>query len=256
MAKRFFFANTVRQQKFKQELKYLLTEMSRSILRDISKAYIEPIALDGISNDILERIIEKGFDRYYILFEELTRNEMEEIIASSISLSRNKLNTLLRNAGITVRQTYDAQTIALLRSSINESIEKVVTIPANYLEEVSEIIQEATLRGRDFEYATKKLTEAKIKSKNNAELFVRDQVNKANEAVSRSVCQAAGITKGRWIHVPGAYSSRETHIEFNRQIFDLDVGLYDETIGKYTLPAKEPYCNCTYEPFIGDIINS
>lgn len=77
-----------------------------------------------------------------------------------------------------------------------------------------------------------------------------DQTNKVTQGIKRANDHALGITQGIWVHVPGQYSSRETHKVMNGKIFDLDVGLYDSAAKRFTLPSIEPYCRCTYRAVI------
>ena len=48
--------------------------------------------------------------------------------------------------------------------------------------------------------------------------------------VSYTHLKEYGATKGRWIHVPGRYSSRITHVHMDGEVFDLNVGLYDSCL--------------------------
>lgn len=77
-------------------------------------------------------------------------------------------------------------------------------------------------------------------------LLARDQSNKVTQTYAVVNAQALGANKGRWIHVPGKYSSRETHIHMDKKQFDLNVGLYDSDVGRYVKPGELPYCNCQF----------
>lgn len=73
-----------------------------------------------------------------------------------------------------------------------------------------------------------------------------DQSLKINQAVQQENSKAIGITEGIWKHVPGQYTSRQTHKAFNGQRFDLSKGLYDSDVDKYVLPGELYYCRCSY----------
>ena len=72
-------------------------------------------------------------------------------------------------------------------------------------------------------------------------------MQKATQKFMAQSAMELGATKGRWIHVPGMKSSRETHQAFDGQTFDLTVGLFDEDVGINVLPGDLPYCMCQFE---------
>ena len=54
-----------------------------------------------------------------------------------------------------------------------------------------------------------------------------DQTSKISQKILQKNCEGIGIKRGVWIHVPGQYSSRPTHIGMNGKTFNLAEGLYD-----------------------------
>lgn len=251
---RFFFANATRSSEFKSRLRGLVDEMNREYLKQVSQVYIEPYSFDGISSifeqQIFNRILADFERKFYIASQE----ESLEIARTTLSGSRKNLRNYLRKLGITVRPTIDEVTLRQIGRNLQATLNDVVSIPKEYLNETRDILVEATARGRDFEYAVKEITKAKIDTKHSADLFVRDHINRLNENISTEVCKDAGITKFTWLHIPGTYSSRETHIGFNGQLFDIDEGLYDENAGMNVVPGQLRYCNCTKVPYIADIV--
>lgn len=53
-----------------------------------------------------------------------------------------------------------------------------------------------------------------------------------------------GFEKATWIHVPGEFTSRQTHIKFNGREFDLTEGLFDTDVERNVFPAELWYCRC------------
>ena len=84
------------------------------------------------------------------------------------------------------------------------------------------------------------------RTKERTNLLARDQSNKVTQTYAVVNAQAVGATKGKWIHVPGKYSSRITHIHMDGKVFDLNAGLYDNDVGKYVKPGELPYCQCQF----------
>ena len=65
-------------------------------------------------------------------------------------------------------------------------------------------------------------------------------------ALKREVREELGITEGIWVHVPGRYTSRKTHMAMNGKRFKLSEGLYDSDVGKKVVPGECPFCRCVY----------
>lgn len=77
-----------------------------------------------------------------------------------------------------------------------------------------------------------------------------DQVNKIQQGVIRANDAEMGITQGIWVHVPGQWTSRESHIQMSGKKFELDQGIYDPDVRKYVHCAELPYCRCIYRAVI------
>ena len=88
-----------------------------------------------------------------------------------------------------------------------------------------------------------------------AQLVAMDQTNKLNITVQRANDLSLGFTRAVWIHVPGEFTSRETHREFNGQEFDLQEGMYDIDVGHNVQCAELPYCRCVYRTIIPEVFD-
>ena len=71
-----------------------------------------------------------------------------------------------------------------------------------------------------------------------------------NQAIQRLNMIDLGFEQATWIHVPGEFTSRETHIKFNSDVFDLNVGLYDEDVHRNVFPGELWYCRCVMRGII------
>lgn len=83
----------------------------------------------------------------------------------------------------------------------------------------------------------------------------RDQSCKLNQFIQRENALSLGVKEAIWIHVPGMFTSRETHIAMNRKKFDLVLGMMDnsaEAGGRFVHPGELPYCRCICQPIIPD----
>lgn len=87
-----------------------------------------------------------------------------------------------------------------------------------------------------------------------AERVALDQSCKLNNFIQLENCKALGITEGIWIHVPGRFTSRVSHIAMNGKRFDLLTGMYDPEVGTHVHPGELPYCRCVYRPVLPEHI--
>ena len=71
-----------------------------------------------------------------------------------------------------------------------------------------------------------------------------------NQAIQRQNMIDLGFTEATWLHVPGEFTSRKTHIKFNNQTFELNTGLFDEDVRRNVFPGELWYCRCVMRGFI------
>lgn len=77
-----------------------------------------------------------------------------------------------------------------------------------------------------------------------------DAVNKVQASVKRANDEAMGFTEGVWIHVPGQFESRRSHIKMNGKRFNLQQGMFDPEVNRFIHCAELPYCRCVYRTVI------
>lgn len=77
-----------------------------------------------------------------------------------------------------------------------------------------------------------------------------DAVNKVQASVKRANDEAMGFTEGVWIHVPGQFESRRSHIKMNGRRFNLQQGMFDPEVNRFIHCAELPYCRCVYRTVI------
>lgn len=73
-----------------------------------------------------------------------------------------------------------------------------------------------------------------------------DQSCKLNQFIQVENAKSLGVKEGIWVHVPGKYTSRESHMEMNGKRFNLEEGMYDPEVGFHVMPAELPYCRCVF----------
>lgn len=189
--------------------------------------------------------------KWYKIFEKKAKSFIKWL-AEKIGITvKNEMDKDLKQAGMTIEPHYTGKDKDIISGMIEANVKLIKSIPQKYLKEVQKIIKEAWLRGGDTKYIVDRIVKlinkkAYPNADRRAYLIAKDQLNKITQQWAIYEAKAYGATRGQWIHVPGEFSSRETHIKMNKKDFDLNVGLYDEAVKTYVLPADLPYCACQF----------
>lgn len=161
-------------------------------------------------------------------------------------------------AGMTVKfdesRSMNTTVEALIAENVNLIKHRMVR---PYLAEVEEIILRGVTQGSDLGHIASELHKRYEITERRAKMIARDQLDKANQAIQRTRDLSLGITEGIWVHMPGQYTSRKTHIAMHGKRFKLDGppnerGLYDSAVKHNVLPASEPMCRCVYRAVLPD----
>lgn len=142
-----------------------------------------------------------------------------------------------------------------VQALIAENTQLIKSIPTQYFGRISSLVNRSMIAGRDTNALAEGIRDIGFSTSKRARLIARDQSDKATQAIRRTEDARLGITEGLWVHMPGAKSSRETHIDMDGKRFKLDTGLYDSEVRDYVLPAELPYCRCVYRsilPVLGE----
>ena len=244
------------QAKYRRAIKRLIKAMHEDTKREVRALY------GGITHDAklkktvtIADVMAKLRRRWYRMFEKQAR-EMSRLMATSVmKRTRKDFAQQLKAIGLAIKPNYSNTEKMLINAIVQDGVEMIKTIPQSYLREVQEIVNDAVARGGD--RATIKeaiedkfdhpLVKTEEQAERRAELIAKDQVQKATQEFAMDNAKAYGATKAEWIHVPGEFTSRITHMEMDGKIFDLDVGMYDDDVGDFVMPGELPYCMCTFQ---------
>ena len=130
----------------------------------------------------------------------------------------------------------------------------ITKMQADDLARVRETITRGILEGQNIGEIERTLLASKGFTEARAKRVALDQSIKTNQGIQRANAQSLGLSRGIWVHVPGKYSSRETHIAMNGHDFDLSLGMYDDAVGATVLPGELPYCRCTFRLNVTDLL--
>lgn len=169
----------------------------------------------------------------------------------------------LRNAGLSERTLKEAFSIPTINGQfiaprvsrkIPAYIDYITGLITNIEEDIREQIDSTLERSLDKGYNIndfqKELRSYDGFDRERAKRVALDQSVKLNQFIQIENCKDAGIEEAIWYHVPGLYTSRETHIHMNGKKFNLTVGMYDPAVGRNVQCGELPFCRCIFKPII------
>jgi uncharacterized protein with gpF-like domain len=83
-----------------------------------------------------------------------------------------------------------------------------------------------------------------------AAMIARDQTAKATNNLSRQRLLDYGVKYGKWMHTSSGKTYRESHMEMDGEIYDLEQGCFDIDYGGYIQPGELVNCKCCCIPVL------
>lgn len=238
---------------YRRKLQDLLHEMQEDVKKELT-AYLKKNTAQDSDNDTWAQIMKWLRKKWYKRYDEKSREFAKWITDKTRKRTSAQVMRKLKQMGMTLKPHYSKQDKEMIREITSNNVALIKSIPQQYLYTVQQAVNNAFITGFDMQSVTETieeiLTPVDEKSNNRAALLARDQINKTTQQFAIFEAKSVGATKGRWIHVPGKYSSRITHIKMNGQTFNLDDGLYDADVHRNVKPGELVCCNCQSETLI------
>lgn len=149
-----------------------------------------------------------------------------------------------------VRQHISAQAVQELPALVDWCTELITKMATRDVDRLQQVILKGFGEGRTVSEVRAQLLQTEGFDLMRATNVAIDQTNKITQGILRANDEALGVTEGVWIHVPGKFTSRETHIGMNGKRFNLKDGMFDPAVGKNVHCGELPYCRCIYRPVI------
>lgn len=249
----------------------------RAIVNQFEKAYKKEalkIAAKYCKNEVQDAAISVVPSELEIALAKLAAKQSMGLGSNAKQVSRWYCRQLLRNisadqkralkkAGISTAWLKKKWTVQIVRGqyvapSVAKQIPKQVEANAALItklcERSAQKVQNAIAEGISKGYNLSRLTE-KINSLENmdearAARVALDQSCKLNQFIQVENSKALGVKEGIWVHVPGQYESRASHMKMNGKKFDLEKGMYDPDVEDYIQPGELPYCRCCFKAIL------
>lgn len=249
----------------------------RAIVNQFEKAYKKEalkIAAKYCKNEVQDAAISVVPSELEIALAKLAAKQSMGMGSNAKQVSRWYCRQLLRNisadqkralkkAGISTAWLKQKWTVQIVRGQyvapsvakkLPEQVEANAALITKLCERSAQKVQNAIAEGISKGYNLSRLTE-KINSLENmdearAARVALDQSCKLNQFIQVENSKALGVKEGIWVHVPGQYESRASHMKMNGKKFDLEKGMYDPDVKDYVQPGELPYCRCCFKAIL------
>lgn len=238
---------------YRRRLDALIKEMADSVLYWVKSAYRRDppkMAQDELAADTLRRVMRELSVRWQEKFDELAPSLAEYFSLHVQERSDAALRKMLHDAGFTVRFKMTPAQRDILKSTINQNVSLIKSIPSEYLTQVEGSVMRSVQAGRDLGALAKELQSHYGVTKRRAALIARDQNNKATSAMQRGRQTELGITEAVWLHSHGGKEPRPTHVAMNGKRYDIAKGMWDPAVQEYIWPGQLINCRCVAKPVI------
>lgn len=234
---------------YRRALQKICGDMEKDVKSAINSYLKAEMAADA-SLSTLTQIMKELRKKWYKVYRERGKALADWLSKKTDKRTANQIRRKLKQFGFTVKPTYTKAQEAVIKDITTENAQLITTIPQVYLRTVQRAVTRTFKRGQDVAKLTERihniLKALGEENRNRAALIARDQNQKVTQAFAIENAKAVGANKGKWIHVPGKYSSRITHIKMNGKTFNLDEGMYDSEVGRFVKPGELIYCNCQF----------
>lgn len=233
---------------YRKALKNLATEMTEDILREAAQLWSGKTANDSMNFpkwfivQMMKRIRAKWYNRFSLLEKDI----LPLLESRTDKRTQTQIVKALSQYGFTFKFEPTGKEKLYARSFAIENAIATKAIPMAIAAQAQAAIYRAWEKGGDLAGLSSELERIGNYGRDKAELTARDQLSRLTQQMAIANAKEAGVRKARWIHLPGQYSSRKTHIKFNGQTFNLDDGLFDSDVGRLVKPGELKYCACQF----------
>ena len=213
----------------------------------------------------IDRFVSRNLARWIYNYRDLAAKLSSRFVRRLARDTTNAQKRSFMNAGISPdffktkwrfpvleRQYISKTAFNRLPDLIENNVRLITKIGENDVEKISLAIAEGLFKGKSLKNIQDTLKTINGFDDKRAQRVALDQSCKINNEIQIANCEDIGIKEGIWIHVPGQYTSRKSHIAMHGKRFDLKKGLYDSELKHNVTPGSEPFCRCIFRPVLPD----
>jgi SPP1 gp7 family putative phage head morphogenesis protein len=249
------------QKEYHKRLKAFIKEMDKSLFwwlrasyRQVDKDVIQT-AQDGAMGDLVKEL--RRLEREWVKKSNTFATETAKWFSgkiqgyTAITIQNEMKKRDLVKLGFDLKfQYHSAKERAMFKSIVTQNVNLIKSIASEHLTRVTGVVLRGIESGHDLGRMTEEMEQSFGVTERRAAIIARDQTNKATQNLSRQRLMDYGVTKGKWQHSSAGNTYRESHVEMDGEIYDLDEGCYDPDYGDYIQPAELVNCHCFCVPVI------
>lgn len=235
-----------------RQMHQLIREMSESVEYWVRATYRQQehkIAQDSVAS-VFQKMMDRLTRQWRKRFEEAADTLAERFVKGAERHADNGLMATLKSAGFTVKFRPSANVKQQTALAIQENVTLIKSIPEQYMQEVSGLVNRSAMAGRDLATLTDELSQRYQITRKRAAFIARDQNNKATSTINRTRQMDLGITEAEWAHSHGGKHPRESHVEAGRKRLRYKLSEGAMIDGKRIFPGEEINCRCVARPII------
>ena len=224
-------------------------------LKDLKRKTLKLLRRGDDFGAFLQDIIAKNLKRWLDALRQVSTGVAERFVKKAMSSSTHAQKAALIAAGVKPSLLKEAWTVPVvgkqylspeaasaMPAMVRENVELITHIGENDVTRITEVLTQGLQEGMDYDALRRELNATNGFDGARAERVALDQINKINQQVQIMNAKSLGCTHARWKHVPGQYTSRKTHMAMDGKEFNLNEGLYDESVKYNVIPGQLPYC--------------
>jgi uncharacterized protein with gpF-like domain len=260
---------------YRRELDALVREMGREAVAAVLAEYDRlewRIAPDAMAEDAKWKspaiVLKEETDKLLAAWEKRFGNDGSAAAKKALKDIWRRIKLLrkrtLKEAGITVKIEPSRLTDERFQALLLANEQLIRTIPQQFFASMQSTISNAITSGLDRKAMAEQLYAqfsppsdkgwSESRWFKHCRFIARDQTSKAVQALAECTDRDLGLTEGIWVHNPGRFSSRLTHIQMGRdkKPFKLAEGKYDPAEGRKVKTGELYGCMCSYRVIIPD----
>lgn len=246
------------EREYHKRLKEMIKEMDRSLYWWLRAEYrkAEPeIVGDSAMSDLrkklkqLTKTWEKKFNEESTVIATWFAKNVQKFTTGNLQRQMSKAK--LASLGFDLKFTYHSQKErAIFNSIVEQNVNLIKSIASEHLTQVQGVVLRGIETGHDLGRMTSDLEQTYGVTERRAAMIARDQTAKATNNLSRQRLMDYGVKKGKWLHTSSGKTYRDSHVEMDGEIYDIEEGCYDDDYGDYVQPGELVNCHCLCIPVI------
>lgn len=139
-----------------------------------------------------------------------------------------------------------------IKDAISANVALIKSIPQEYHKRIETAVMAAvSTGGKDAKTVIDEVSAIGRSTDSRAKLIADDQTRKVTSLLNSERMKEAGVKQFQWVHSSGSAEPRPLHVEYDRQIFDLDdPPVIDERTGERGMPGYLINCRCKAIPVL------